>query len=497
MAPFIKFFHEQAICRVTCTTEAIPKSPYDLWFSDSELAYRNLSPLQKCKWLLSQSLFVHYFTLIYNDNPNTPYPDTCKSITIFQQYVAELIDRVKRLRYITEQNKVVDINQTVELCEFLLGVSSNLYSVKYDSVCGILDVPTDVNNTVGLANESFYRPYLYYLLASYSPHPHDNRKFDQCGVPVFHFIADEINVEYIQFPGYEYLDTKLNEAKKVGLQKTVFGFWIGLNMSHINMTQLFGFLASHAIFMDISQIPSGSMNMLWYELFVTTFGIKANTNTSAQWCDPLGRLNERTSEALNELYNQLHYFLLTQRETNNVVFDDRSALAHIIVKLTSIVQPSKIVAYLESDTASNISAEALHEFNSSIYAKFPELFQNQAKSDRSKSNSSQDKNDTTSNDDSVTSGDNTHTNTPPDTNEQSDFVLEIDQSPETPQSFMFRLAVGNQIDAILEDPPSSISSNDRLLLKKLRVYWLYLINVQTIYRIVSSIFKIKLPTTLQ
>ena len=510
MTSFIKLFYHETPDHCSAATSR--------WMKNSDVTYEKLDIYVKCQWLLSQSLLCHYFSLLYDDSPMLHSVHNNSSINLFKNYQNDLIYKVKQLR---RENHTLTLFSTVSACEFLLGVSSNAPQVVKEELYALLSadfshiVDPEKRELPDTLRPSFYTAYLHYTLAGYQNlnkkidagifEEKDNKEFAECEVPVFNFYHNTICYSYVKFNSYKFDATVLNSPDNNQLYSSIFGFWLGLNTASTSMTALIGFLASQAIIFDKAIIPPNSMSWLWYKLYTAFF----------DWQDPIQNISFPVSSDNHDMTRWLTYFLVHHRKTHNVVFDDKSILAKVLSvdpKLSDL-KDAQIVEYVSSSNLASISAEALNTFNESLYSKFPELFQKTPSTavneDTALSEAAPVEESPAIDDDAPVVDDPLVPEVAPeeDTSEDThntqsgieikpDFEFKVDvTTPETLDSYLFRVQVGQQIDAILADPPSNLDSNQLLLLKKLRVYWLYLLNVKTVYQIVHTMFNITLPVT--
>ena len=84
---------------------------------------------------------------------------------------------------------------------------------------------------------------------------------------------------------------------------------------------------------------------------------------------------------------------------------------------------------------------------------------------------------------------------PVSTNDKSGITLKLPADPKSMDAYLYLLEVEFLITELLNDPPENISAEDLTILRVLKTHWLYLLSVETIHEIVTSIVDIPVKIT--
>lgn len=526
------------------------------WTQNPQGQWMSLPLILRAKFLVHQCVIMSYFDLVYDNTPmcllKTYRDQLSRWVKVFRSTVDSEAKLPRR-----DDHLIGILSRAVNACEFFLQ-ETNTMSFSQEDIFALLADTNDGSEVYVpvAAVVSFYVPYVHYAMATAKYRDSaqdavfqaiDSFSTDIATIPSLIFNVDgTVDVRYdTQFAGYNFDPEAMTkfEAESRRRGRNWFQFIACMNLSDTTFNGIMGLIASQAIELDDNALQLGSISWLYFKLYKNLFNWNGHL---------VGRTASQSIASEEGCRNRLLKFLLFVRERYRIAFDD--------AKLMATLADQALKHYFNAATATEISNEEYRAFKASVFGKCEELdlLQNprvsleasdvsngQTKTDgdqdeeesgdkpdndnpdQGDSNdepaddpqdvddddfgnadfgSDSDGNDPFGGDDigndssSDDTSDDSHTPiTPEDVPEVGDETgVAIDLSPgDTLDTHLFRVEVGQYIDAILSNPPKSISANKLLFLKKIRVYWLYILSVKSLSDLmqmviqVPSSFKIK------
>ena len=509
------------------------------WISDPVRRYRNSTPAEKCRFCLEQAIVLSYLEYIYGKN----------STLLLKQYREFFnlwyMSGLKDLLDAAENNEIYKTVYTT--CSILMGTMPG----KIDSKEVMRYLADDTVDCPKSVSKSFYEPYLKFKenisdLRQYVENEQMNksRSFTishPCTIPSFKLSGRFILVNYeIEFSSYSFSYNNLKDIIEDMMEvDTIFTFLAGYHWSGKNTTGVFGVLASQCMTYDFNDIDPNSAMLGFIEIYSKLINQSLKPENSLA-----------LSTALIGQRRKIVRFLIYLRKHHRITFEDITMLADYADSVdTDDNHPLK--QYFVS-LPKEISSEAYHAFRNSRFSKFAELdklskgYRNAAGGDdnneTSKSGSddaeSSNKN-TAPNSESQSTGDelkglesptgiqdsskednDTEQNTS-DSDTDAEQNSEQNQNPEdseeelpplprvsdkkgvklklsegeSPDTVLYREELRAYIDTLLKNPTPNLSVQTIAALKRIKANWLYLLDVECLYKFMSAL--IKMPKSLK
>ena len=509
------------------------------WIEDPIRRFKLATPAEKCRFCLEQSIILSYFEYIYGKNSTIILKD-------YRQFFCSWY--MSMLQDLAESNNDPYSKNIYVTCAILLGMVPG----KIDSDQTIrylketnLDVPSTVDKT-------FYEAYLKFKekvtdLRQYVENDQMNkaRSFTishQCTIPSFKIVGRFIKVFYeIQFPSYSFSYTNLKDIIEDMFEvDTIFTYLAGYHWDGKNTTGVFGVLASQCLTYDYNDVDLDSPMLGFIDIYS-----KVVNNTCY-----LPEYLQALSTAIIAQRRKIVRFLIYLRKHHRIVFEDMDLLADYADSIGSD-DNRPLKEYFVSSTGET-SFEAYDAFRNSRFAAFEELdkfrtgWRNATGSansqgtnengsddaenpDRDTAPKSENQNtedelkglesptgiqDSSNGDGDQTQNDSDNTTeTEPNSDQEAPNEETEEELPPLPRvsdkkgvelklserestdTVLYREELREWIDVLLKNPPKNLSIQTITAIKRVRANWLYLLDVECLYKLLSAI--IKMPKQLK
>lgn len=508
------------------------------WTADPVRRYRSASVTEKARFCLEQSIILSYLDYLYGKNG----PILLKQYRDFfiRWYISDLQE--------IANTDTTNIRPVYIACATLLGIipgkidSNEVFKYLTDEK---IDCPKAVE-------KSFYEPYLKFKenvsdLRQYVENEQMNkvRSFtiaNTCTIPSFKLSGKLIIVNYeIEFSSYSFSYSNLKDMLEDMLEvDTIFSYLAGYKWSGKNVTGVFGVLASQCMTYDPNDLDFESPMLGFVEIY------KKITNS---YFKPEN--NKALHDALIKQRRKIVRFCIYLRKHHRIVFDDINTLADYADSIdTDDNHPLR--QYFVS-LSKEISTEVYMAFRNSQFAKFEELdklrrgYRDAAddRTDNRAGNSGSDEKEDPqggSAPNSESQGtedelkglesptgiqdsskeDNSTDQSTPDSDTEAEPNSEQKQDPEeetqnelpdlprvsdksgvklklsageSTDTVLYREELRAYIDSLLQNPPRNFSVQTVAALKRIKANWLYLLDVECLYKFMSAL--IKMPKSLK
>ena len=510
------------------------------WMSDPVRRFRNGTPAEKGRFCLEQAIILSYFEYIYGKN----------STLLLKQY-REFFNHwyMDELKDLLSSDQVDFIRPIFTSCQMLLGLMPGKIDSK-EIFRYLADETVDCPHTV---DKSFYEPYLKFKenvsdLRQYVENEQMNktRSFTishPCTIPSFKLSGRYIFVNYeMEFSSYSFSYTNLKDIIEDMLEvDSIFTYLAGYHWSGKNTTGVFGVLASQCLTYDFNDLDPDSPMLGFVEIYskIVNPSFKPD-NASALFT------------ALTQQRRKIVRFLIYLRKHHRITFEDIDMLADYADSVDTDDNHS-LKQYFIS-LPQEISSEAYTAFRNSRFAKFEEL-DKLRKGYRNAAGGSDDQGANTSGSDDAegskgtaapksesTNGtgdelrdlesptgiqdsskdDDNQGQDDPDSGTDTEQNSEQNQDPEekedeelpplprvsdkkgvklklsegeSPDTVLYREELRAYIDALLKNPTPNLSVQTIASLKRIKANWLYLLDVECLYKFMSAL--IKMPKSLK
>ena len=508
------------------------------WMSDPVRRFRNATPAEKSRFCLEQAIMLSYFTYLYGKNSTLLLAQYREFFT--KWYMDDLKDML-------DTNQADYIRPIYTTCSILLGTMPG----KIDSKEVFRYLADDTIDCPHAVDKSFYEPYLKFKenvsdLRQYVENEQMNkvRSFTishPCTIPSFKISGRYVIVNYeMELSSYSFSYTNLKDIIEDMLEvDTIFTFLAGYHWSGKNTTGVFGVLASQCLTYDLNDLDPDSPMLGFVEIYTKITNSEFKPENS-----------QALSTALTSQRRKIVRFLIYLRKHHRIVFEDINMLADYADSVDND-DNHPLKQYFIS-LPQEISSEAYAAFRNSRFAKFEELdklrkgyrnaaaggddqgaatsgsddaessikgtapkSENQSTGDELKGLESPTGIQDSSKDDDNASQDN------PDSDTDAEQNSEQDQDPEekeeelpplprvsdkkgvklklsegeSPDTVLYREELRAYIDALLKNPPNNLSVQTIAALKRIKANWLYLLDVECLYKFMSAL--IKMPKSLK
>ena len=507
------------------------------WIADPVRRFRNGTPAEKARFCLEQAIMLSYLEYLYGK----------KSTLILYQY-RDFFERwyMSELGTMCAESNAAYIKPIYTTCAILLGSMPGKIDTS-EVFRYLADDTVDCPHTV---DKSFYEPYLKFKenvsdLKQYVENEQMNkvRSFTishPCTIPSCKVSGRFIIVNYeIELSSYSFSYTNLKDIIEDMLEvDTIFTFLAGYHWSGKNTTGVFGVLASQCMTYDFNDLDLDSSMLGFIEIYTKIINPKFKPENSLA-----------LSTALTQQRRKIVRFLIYLRKHHRIVFEDANMLADYV----DSVDPDDnhpLKQYFIS-LPKEISSEAYTAFRNSRFEKFEELdklrkgyrnaagggdgqgadmsdsddqdssnknaapgSENQSTEDELKGlesptgiqDSSKDDGESKTNDsDSVTDAEqNSEQNQDPEekdelpplprVSDKKGVKLKLSEG-ESPDTVLYREELRAYIDNLLNNPPNNLSVQTLAAIKKIKANWLYLLDVECLYKFMSAL--IKMPKSLK
>lgn len=508
------------------------------WVTDPVRRFKNATVAEKARFCLEQSIMLSYFGYLYGN----------KSTLLLAQY-REFFIRwyMGGLKDLLNTNTSDLIKSVYTTCSILLGLMPGKIDSK-ETIRFLADTTIDCPHAT---DKSFYEPYLKFKenvsdLRQYVENDQMNkaRSFTighPCTIPSFKISGRYIIVNYeIELSSYSFNYTNLKDIIEDMFEvDTIFTFFAGYHWSGKNTTGIFGVLASQCLTYDLNDLDLESPMLGFVEIYrkITNSEFKPENSHAL-------------STALITQRRKIVRFLIYLRKHHRIVFEDINMLADYADSVDKD-DNHPLKQYFVS-LAKEISSEAYTAFRNSSFANFEELDKlrkgyrdasgdsgdqrtgNSGSDDAERpqqgtapKSESQDTGDElkglesptgiqdSSKDDSdsgqgtpdsdTDAEQNSEQNQDPEENEdelpplprvsdKKGVKLKLSEG-ESPDTVLYREELRVYIDALLQNPPRNFSVQTINALKRIKANWLYLLDVECLYKFMSAL--IKMPKSLK
>lgn len=396
------------------------------------------------------------------------------------------------------------------------------------------------------AATTFYVPYMKYLMAVDmfdAAKTEGSDAFSITGlvsIPSFRIMGTSLVVDYsVTLPGYKFdpASVKRGTASCPDYSQSFLGFLEGYDFTGKDPMSILGILATQCHERDTNLIDSNSLSFLYYRLYNKLFCMSTTVCNVSQAPKSADYIRER-----------LLHFLKQLADRYDTVIRDGTILIDVVGNEPPSETDKKLATYFAAKSTSSIDVEAHNTFMHSGYKMFKTLdIQNRilmanedpatpppantaptgdapAPKDPPKDPATETPSKTAP-DEKVapdkpedkpaeaapkdgeptptdttpappTSSDGTHTahTELSNGNDEAGIVLEL-ADPVTLDSYFLRQELVTKLNALLDDPPKTISVEKLVMLKRLKAYWINIFSIRTVCDIVASATKLTLKQT--